>query len=179
MFRKCLIIFCCIGMLGCVVLAVGHPFGWPTFKIYGRLVQSDEGFYFWGIMVHRGRLSFDLHTSYDPTVDTSSVHDSIAGIEWTRSFWVMQGDSSKFRYLDRELDFHPYLPFILFAIYPIVAFIRGPLRRRRRRRRNLCPNCGYPTTGNVTGVCPECGGKVDLHRQSTSTEPKPREHHAR
>jgi hypothetical protein len=24
-----------------------------------------------------------------------------------------------------------------------------------------CKNCGYDLTGNISGVCPECGGKVD------------------
>ena len=36
-----------------------------------------------------------------------------------------------------------------------------PFRNRRRRRRllqlGLCPSCGYDLTGNVSGVCPECG----------------------
>ena len=27
----------------------------------------------------------------------------------------------------------------------------------RRARNNLCPRCGYNLTGNVSGVCPECG----------------------
>ncbi len=44
----------------------------------------------------------------------------------------------------------------LFA-YPTLAFIRGPLRRWRRCRKGLCPACGYNLTGNVSGVCPECG----------------------
>ena len=26
-----------------------------------------------------------------------------------------------------------------------------------RRKRGLCPSCGYDLTGNVSGVCPECG----------------------
>ena len=26
-----------------------------------------------------------------------------------------------------------------------------------RLHRNLCPHCGYNLTGNVSGVCPECG----------------------
>ena len=46
---------------------------------------------------------------------------------------------------------------LLFATYPTIAFIRGPLRRWRRRRRNLCVECGYNLTGNESGVCPECG----------------------
>lgn len=59
--------------------------------------------------------------------------------------------------------FHTFLRFplweasALFALYPTLTFIRGPLRRWRRRRKGLCLNCGYNLTGNVTGVCPECG----------------------
>jgi hypothetical protein len=33
-------------------------------------------------------------------------------------------------------------------------------RAPRRQRRGLCPNCGYDLTGNVSGVCPECGTPV-------------------
>lgn len=50
-----------------------------------------------------------------------------------------------------------YVPVVLFAAYPTLAFIRGPVRRRRRRRKGLCVECGYDLTGNVTGVCSECG----------------------
>ncbi len=53
-----------------------------------------------------------------------------------------------------------WAPFILFAAYPTIAFIRGPLRRYRRRRKGLCIPCGYDLTGNVSGVCPECGTEV-------------------
>ena len=49
---------------------------------------------------------------------------------------------------------------LLFAAYPTIAFIRGPLRHRRRRKRGLCVKCGYDLTGNVTGVCSEYGGQV-------------------
>ncbi len=50
-----------------------------------------------------------------------------------------------------------WMPFILFATYPTIAFIRCPLRRYRRRRIGLCIHCGYNLTGNTTGVCSECG----------------------
>ncbi len=52
---------------------------------------------------------------------------------------------------------------LLLATYPAIAFIRDPLRRYRRRRRGLCITCGYNLTGNVSGVCPECGGAVQGH----------------
>ena len=45
----------------------------------------------------------------------------------------------------------------LLAIYPVIAFIRGLLRRWRRRRKGLCIRCGYNLAGNVSRVCPECG----------------------
>ncbi len=43
------------------------------------------------------------------------------------------------------------------ALYPAWALMFGPVRRWRRRRRGLCVGCGYNLTGNVSGVCPECG----------------------
>lgn len=49
----------------------------------------------------------------------------------------------------------------LFAPFPTFALIRGPVRRWRRRRRGLCVGCGYNLTGNVSGVCPECGTKIE------------------
>ncbi len=50
--------------------------------------------------------------------------------------------------------------FVLFAAYPTIVFIRGPLRRRCRRKRGLCGGCGYDLTGNESGVCPECGREI-------------------
>ncbi len=50
---------------------------------------------------------------------------------------------------------------LIVAAYPALAFIRGPLRRHRRRKRGLCLKCGYNLTGNTSGICPECGTKID------------------
>ena len=49
---------------------------------------------------------------------------------------------------------------LFFATYPTIAFIRGPYRRYRRRKNGLCLKCGYNLTGNVSGVCPECGEQI-------------------
>ena len=51
-------------------------------------------------------------------------------------------------------------PLVLLLAWPTVAFLRGPLRRWRRRRKGLCLACGYDLTGNVSGVCPECGEAI-------------------
>jgi hypothetical protein len=53
-----------------------------------------------------------------------------------------------------------WFPLAVFAAYPVMAFIHGPVRRYRRRRKGLCIKCGYDLTGNVSGACPECGESV-------------------
>ena len=50
-----------------------------------------------------------------------------------------------------------WLLMIAFAIYPAIAFIRGPLRRWQRHRKGLCIRCGYDLTGLSESRCPECG----------------------
>ncbi len=45
---------------------------------------------------------------------------------------------------------------ILFSIFGTTLVI-APARRYRRGKRGCCKTCGYDLTGNVSGVCPECG----------------------
>jgi hypothetical protein len=59
-----------------------------------------------------------------------------------------------------EMMVPTWMPFLLFAAYPTLAFIRGPLRRHRRRRRGLCLKCGYDLTGLPEPRCPECGERI-------------------
>ena len=54
-----------------------------------------------------------------------------------------------------------WLLLIAFAIYPTIALIRGPLRRRRRKRLSLCTTCGYDLTGLPETRCPECGTEFE------------------
>jgi hypothetical protein len=70
---------------------------------------------------------------------------------------------------DHQWFLHPFLAtvrvpflylFLAFITYPTIAFICGPLRRWRRRRKGLCLKCAYNLTGNVSGVCPECGKAI-------------------
>jgi len=58
------------------------------------------------------------------------------------------------------VHFPLWAPVLLFVIYPTIAFVRSPVRRRRRRKKGLCLKCGYDLTGNVTGICPECGNPL-------------------
>jgi hypothetical protein len=58
------------------------------------------------------------------------------------------------------VEFPWWCPALIFAIAPILAIRRG-YRRFKRDAANCCQNCGYDLTGNVSGVCPECGMKVE------------------
>jgi hypothetical protein len=54
----------------------------------------------------------------------------------------------------------PQWPFVAAAALPPAV---GVVRRRRRRVRAVpgaCRNCEYDLTGNISGVCPECGTRV-------------------
>ncbi len=60
---------------------------------------------------------------------------------------------------------------MLFLLYIIIFgavlwFARQDIRRRLRAQLAskgipVCIPCGYNLTGNVSGVCPECGAKVE------------------
>ena len=48
-------------------------------------------------------------------------------------------------------------------MWQAIRFTARRLARQRRRRVGLCTSCGYDLTGNVSGVCPECGRAVVVH----------------
>jgi len=61
----------------------------------------------------------------------------------------------------------------LTAPLPLITAVTGVLpawrlrvflRRRRVRRLGLCRRCLYDLTGNVSGVCPECGTAIARER---------------
>lgn len=42
-------------------------------------------------------------------------------------------------------------------------------RRLTRPRRSACARCGYDLTGNVSGICPECGRATDPTRAAADS----------
>jgi hypothetical protein len=78
-------------------------------------------------------------------------------------FW-QNGQYESFRSVMYAISIPPWLPVVFFCVAPGVAFARGPLRRRLFRRRGLCEVCAYDLTGNISGVCPECGEPTSATR---------------
>ncbi len=67
-----------------------------------------------------------------------------------------------------DLQARPWFFSAVLALYPTIAFLKGPanraVRRWRRKRRGQCVTCGYSLEGNVSGVCPECGRARNAYR---------------
>jgi hypothetical protein len=59
-----------------------------------------------------------------------------------------------------------WVPAMLLGAYPASILIGGPYRRWRRRRQGVCLNCAYNLTGNISGICPECGTAIAVKAQT-------------
>lgn len=62
----------------------------------------------------------------------------------------------------------PYWPLGILLIVLVTLLLRRNLlawRLYRRARRGLCLRCGYNLTGNLSGICPECGTAVSRELQ--------------
>jgi hypothetical protein len=63
----------------------------------------------------------------------------------------------------RATEFYVIVPLAYpFAVASGLALVGLAAWRRRRLHRRLggCPSCSYDLTGNLSGVCPECGNLV-------------------
>lgn len=49
---------------------------------------------------------------------------------------------------------------LLIALSPFLAAVARTLRAEHRQNNGHCTSCNYNLTGNVSGVCPECGTKI-------------------
>lgn len=55
------------------------------------------------------------------------------------------------------------LPVAVIQIWLCRRYIQGSIRREMVERGMLvCVHCGYDLTGNISGICPECGTPVRL-----------------
>jgi len=51
----------------------------------------------------------------------------------------------------------PYWCLLCLTALLSASRLLSPCLRRSRVRVGLCHSCGYNLTGNISGVCPECG----------------------
>ncbi len=115
--------------------------------------------------------SVDFHDSWDGNYNVrcfySDWHFEYVAHYWTGGNWPFIFDKPSWYWEKRptvcpgvwdvELRFPVWASLTVFACYPFIAIVRGPLRRHRRRKRNECIHCGYSLTGLPKPRCPECG----------------------
>lgn len=53
-----------------------------------------------------------------------------------------------------------FLFLVLPALTVLFIIIRHYVERRKQYFR-ICTGCAYDLTGNISGVCPECGRRID------------------
>lgn len=179
MIRKAIIVLLMVGALGTIAIWVG------TYHYYVLDWQSrtTPQLPVLKVSCHAGRCSFNWYDAHDVKIRRSrgrglsfggfvliTVLHTTAG--WTAlpaGFTILRVNGFRHRSLGSFqlsnvkrtcVQFPFWFAFAVLATYPTIAFIRGPLRRYRRRRKGLCVGCGYDLTGNVSGVCPECGAET-------------------
>lgn len=137
MIRKAIILMLTLGAVGIVALCL-IGLGWPV--VYAH--HGDEVSVRCGVLcIYRLRVPWGPgYTAYD----------------WRPFLEVLLSGG----YLHR-LSMPLWLPFLVLAAYPTIALFRGPVRSWHRRRWGYCVECRYDLTGNVSGVCPECGTEFD------------------
>ena len=130
-----------VGLVGCVALAVAWrvtAFGFTLFQV-GHL---RFGFARGGVL------------AYGP-VDTSRLGVSVSG--WMPGPDLAFLPERGFTSLGTPRYFVPmWIPFLALAIPTYILW-----RRDRRKPEGCCQQCGYDLTGNESGVCPECGTKIE------------------
>ncbi len=98
------------------------------------------------------------------------------GIFWVRSYWhpyftrfgsfnvwSSDGQLTVARvWYDNAVDvqFNYWWCVALLFVIPVLRLCSWP-KGRSRHRSGFCPTCAYNLTGNTSGVCPECGTRIE------------------
>ena len=167
MIRKVVIIALTLAALGTAGVWVASCTVVPPFlrdsngvHAVGQTFWFNDGRGSWGWCAgdisRRSELKFMVVTKPSNSHAVREGSHGFAGFGWSRFVIPFQGG----HWLTRSIYMPTWAPVVVFGTYPVLAFIRGPLRRWRRRRKGWCVHCGYNLTGNVSGVCPECGERI-------------------
>lgn len=112
---------------------------------------------------------FAVRKTQIPTSVSSDIEDVpyVDGTEKGRLFPSRNRTPIWYRF-----DCPIWIMFVTVAIAPSIALVRFALRRRRSRRPEpTCKKCGYDLTGNISGICPECGQAISVLRSDNLDRP--------
>jgi len=93
----------------------------------------------------------------DAQVGPNCAHqDDLRRLTWSQPFFFVRKTQNGRREAGMGLPL--WIPLAVIGIPSLIAW------RRSRRRSGHCTKCSYNLTGNISGVCPECGMPVDKKR---------------
>jgi hypothetical protein len=145
-----------------------ESFGWAGWK--DNTAAEWQG---WGVNFDNGKLAaYGFSGTYrfddprhlgpsDPKMQPHFVHSRYPPSSLGRSFrwethrFLNASPSLQIRFVGVPLWFAA----VVFAL-PLTWIVPILVRRRAKSRIGRCRICLYDLTGNVSGVCPECGSKV-------------------
>ena len=126
----------------------------------GAHVEGPNLWYSGGVFLTASNADFDK----DPDFTASrrvAYHDF-----WNYGIVASWHDASdnSFRWVIRIAHVHDLLTAGIFALIFVWAFLalRHATRRPSPQVSKPCAICRYDLTGNVSGVCPECGSRVSV-----------------
>jgi len=113
------------------------------------------------LLTEPGSFTVRYHRYYSPSFPSSGPREywrrKVAGVRVSS----LSGGNAFPAGRSLELTIAFWWPLGLFVVLTmILVYTAHPLRRRRWQREGRCLSCGYDLTGNVSGVCPECGKGV-------------------
>jgi hypothetical protein len=132
--------------------------GWPRVDVHSRLGRFEIGHLgpakgYVGPGYLTGEAGFHL-TRDKPRGLFRHTWESI-GFGFARTItWYLPGKRPAGQYTGVMVPYW-FLVLATGVIAGIVLYRQGV--RRKRRDAPVCVRCGYSLTGNVSGVCPECG----------------------
>ncbi len=132
-----------VGLVGCVVIVTVFAVSvcWRLGRVFRCGSQT--------VMLAVGHGCLMVGHDDKPTVSEWWVERSRP--QAPRVYWMP--DYSRGSWLMLSATIIPlWIPFLIVAIPTLLLW-----RRDRRPPANHCQSCGYNLTGNVSGVCPECG----------------------
>jgi hypothetical protein len=136
------------------------------------LVGSERGYL--SIMIDggwpfRGQWTVAPHLSFLTVAGSTNITAVGWGYERGTAFGRLGPPGTKAPFAPRPIpfvDIHWLWPTVLTSVLPLLGARRRMRRaivdRRQRLRRaaGLCLVCSFDLTGNVSGVCPECGTAI-------------------
>lgn len=153
--KRCILKWIGVGL--CVVLGAG----WILSSLRGIWYVGSE----WSVACIGGSLGIgfgDFRIQFwnlgESTTEADWIIDEFGGVQlWWPSMQQVLGPT----------DVMFFFPIWMFLLSTAIATLW--LGRLDRRPKNGCANCGYDLTGNVSGVCPECGTEIGAELEGKSS----------